>query len=168
MLAAFTKETGIKVVYDVYDNNEIVETKLLAGGSGYDVVVPSAPNVARLIQAGTLQKLDKSKIPNLVNAWPAITDRLAAYDPGNEYAVNYMWGTTGFGYNVDKIAARMPDAPVELLGHDLRPRRRLEIRRLRRLSARHARGNDPRCPQLSPPQPGFEGYRPISRRRPTC
>ncbi len=112
VLAAFTKETGIKVVYDVYDNNEIVETKLLAGGSGYDVVVPSATTVARLIQAGTLQKLDKSKIPNLVHAWPEITSRLEVYDPGNEYAVNYMWGTTGIGYNVDKINAIMPDAPV--------------------------------------------------------
>ncbi|MEP0322898.1 MULTISPECIES: polyamine ABC transporter substrate-binding protein [Hyphomicrobiales] len=113
VLAAFTAETGIEVVYDVYDNNEIVETKLLAGGSGYDVVVPSAPNVARLIQAGALQKLDKSKIPNLVHAWEAITARLSGYDPGNEYAVDYMWGTTGFGYNVAKIAERMPDAPVD-------------------------------------------------------
>ena len=113
VLEDFTKETGIKVVYDVYDNNEIVETKLLAGGSGYDIVVPSASNMARLREAGTLQKLDKSKIPNLVHAWPEITSRLEVYDPGNEYAVNYMWGTTGIGYNVDKIAAIMPDAPVD-------------------------------------------------------
>jgi len=113
VLAAFTEETGIRVVYDVYDNNEIVETKLLAGGSGYDIVVPSGSNVARQIQAGTLQKLDKSKLPNLPHIWPLIAQRMEAYDPGNEYGVNYMWGTTGVGYNVDLIAARMPDAPVD-------------------------------------------------------
>ena len=102
VLTKFTAETGIKVVYDNYDNNEIVETKLLAGGSGYDVVVPSGPNVARQIQAGTLQKLDKSKIPNLSHQWDVISKRLETYDPGNQYAVNYMWGTTGIGYNVKK------------------------------------------------------------------
>ncbi|HVY20713.1 MAG TPA: polyamine ABC transporter substrate-binding protein [Bauldia sp.] len=112
-LEKFTAETGIKVVYDNYDNNEIVETKLLAGGSGYDVVVPSGPNVARQIQAGTLLKLDKSKIPNLSHQWDVISKRLETYDPGNQYAVNYMWGTTGIGYNVDKIKAAMPDAPVD-------------------------------------------------------
>ena len=90
VLTQFTEETGIKVVYDNYDNNEIVETKLLAGGSGYDVVVPSGPNVARQIEAGTLQKLDKSKLTGLTHMWPEITTRLEAYDPGNEYAVNYM------------------------------------------------------------------------------
>jgi putrescine transport system substrate-binding protein len=112
-LEKFTADTGIKVVYDNYDNNEIVETKLLAGGSGYDVVVPSGPNVARQIQAGTLLKLDKSKIPNLSHQWDMIAKRLETYDPGNQYAVNYMWGTTGIGYNVDKIKAAMPDAPVD-------------------------------------------------------
>src|SRR6185312_7304229 len=90
----FTKETGIKVVYDVFDSNEILETKLLAGGSGYDVVVPSAHFLARQIQAGVFQKLDKSKLPNLSNMWDVITERTAVYDPGNEYSVNYMWGTT--------------------------------------------------------------------------
>jgi putrescine transport system substrate-binding protein len=112
VLDGFTAETGIKVVYDVYDSNEVVETKLLAGGSGYDIVVPSATNFARMMQAGVFQKLDKSKLPNLVHMWDAIEERLATYDPGNEYAVNYMWGTTGIGYNVDKINERMPDAPV--------------------------------------------------------
>jgi len=113
VLTAFTEETGIKVVYDVYDNNEIVETKLLAGGSGYDIVVPSASNIARQIQAGTLQKLDKSKLPHLSHVWPLIAERLQTYDPGNQYTVNYMWGTTGIGYNVGMIAERMPDAPVD-------------------------------------------------------
>ncbi|GEO85206.1 putrescine-binding periplasmic protein [Ciceribacter naphthalenivorans] len=103
VLEDFTKETGIKVVYDVFDSNEILETKLLAGGSGYDVVVPTGPFLARQIQAGVFQKLDKSKLPNLVNLWPDVSARLAKYDPGNEYAVNYMWGTTGIGYNVEKV-----------------------------------------------------------------
>ena len=100
----FTKETGIKVVYDVYDSNEILETKLLAGGSGYDVVVPTAsPFLARQIQAGVYQKLDKSKLPNLSNEWDVVAERVAKFDPGNEYSVNYMWGTTGIGYNTKKI-----------------------------------------------------------------
>jgi putrescine transport system substrate-binding protein len=115
VLADFTKETGIKVVYDVFDSNELVETKLLAGGSGYDVVVPTAPFLQRQIQAGVFQKLDKSKLPNLKNMWPVVMDRLAAFDPGNEYAVNYLWGTTGIGYNVKKIQEIMPDAPVDSL-----------------------------------------------------
>lgn len=113
VLADFTRETGIKVVYDVYDNNEIVETKLMAGRSGYDIVVPTNPNMARLIAAGTLMKLDKSKLPNLEHMWPFITERLAAYDPGNEHAVDYMWGTTGLGYNEDMVAQRIPDAPTD-------------------------------------------------------
>ena len=113
VLADFTKETGIKVVYDVFDNNEIVETKLLAGGSGYDVVVPTGPFLARQIQAGVFQKLDKSKLPNLSNLWPEISERLAKYDPGNEYAVNYMWGTTGIGYNVEKVKAALGDVPID-------------------------------------------------------
>ena len=100
----FSKETGIKVVYDVYDSNEILETKLLAGGSGYDVVVPTAsPFLARQIQAGVYQKLDKSKLPNLSNMWDSVAERVAKFDPGNEYSVNYMWGTTGIGYNTKKI-----------------------------------------------------------------
>jgi putrescine transport system substrate-binding protein len=113
ILADFTKETGIKVVYDVFDSNDILETKLLAGGSGYDVVVPTAPFLARQIQAGVFQKLDKSKIPNLSNLWPEISARLAKYDPGNEYAVNYMWGTTGIGYNVDKVKKALGDTPLD-------------------------------------------------------
>ena len=99
----FTKETGIKVVYDVFDSNEILETKLLAGGSGYDVVVPTANFLARQITAGVFQKLDKSKLPNLVNTWDVVNDRTAKYDPGNDYSVNYMWGTVGIGYNEKKV-----------------------------------------------------------------
>ncbi len=113
VLADFTKETGIKVVYDVYDSNEIIESKLLPGGSGYDIVVPTDSTMARLLKAGAIGKLDKSKLPNLTNMWPTITDRLAVYDPGNDHAVDYMWGTTGLGYNTAMIAERLPDAPLD-------------------------------------------------------
>ena len=113
VLEAFTKETGIKVRYDTFDSNDTLEAKLLAGKSGYDVVVPTAYFLARQIAAGIFVKLDKSKLPNLVNAWPEIADRLAGYDPGNQYAVNYMWGTTGIGYNVkDARAVLGADATI--------------------------------------------------------
>ncbi|MFZ1172410.1 polyamine ABC transporter substrate-binding protein [Bradyrhizobium sp.] len=100
VLEDFTRETGIKVVYDTFDANETLETRLLAGKSGYDVVVPTAYFLQRQIKASVFQKLDKSKLPNLVNAWPMVTARLATYDPNNQYGANYMWGTTGIGYNV--------------------------------------------------------------------
>ncbi|CAM5525987.1 putrescine transport system substrate-binding protein [Aquamicrobium terrae] len=103
ILDDFTKETGIKVVYDVYDSNEILETKLLAGGTGYDVVVPTSSFLQRQITAGVYQKLDKSKLPNLKNMWDMVTERTQVFDPGNEYSVNYMWGTIGIGYNAKKI-----------------------------------------------------------------
>jgi putrescine transport system substrate-binding protein len=109
ILEDFTKETGIKVVYDVFDSNEILETKLLAGSTGYDIVVPTGTFLARQIQAGVFQKLDKSKLPNLSNMDPVVMDRLTKYDPGNEYAINYMWGTTGIGYNVAKVKERLGD-----------------------------------------------------------
>lgn len=104
ILTDFTAKTGIAVVYDVFDSNELLETKLLAGGSGYDVVVPSGYFLARQIQAGVFQKLQKDKLPNLVNMWDAISERMAAHDPGNDYSVNYMWGTLGIGYNKARIA----------------------------------------------------------------
>ena len=113
ILEEFEKETGIKVVYDVFDSNDILETKLLAGGTGYDVVVPSGAFLARQVQAGVFQPLDKSKLSNIENMWDVITQRTAIFDPENAYSVNYMWGTTGIGYNVAKVAERMPDAPVD-------------------------------------------------------
>jgi putrescine transport system substrate-binding protein len=103
VLEAFTRETGIKVVYDTFDANETLETRLLAGKSGYDVVVPTAYFLQRQISAHVFQKLDKSRLPNLANAWSTVTQRLATYDPGNLYAANYMWGTTGIGYNVKTV-----------------------------------------------------------------
>jgi putrescine transport system substrate-binding protein len=114
VLEDFTRETGIKVVYDTFDANETLETRLLAGKSGYDVVVPTAYFLQRQITAHVFQKLDKSKLPNLANAWPVVTERLATYDPGNVYAANYMWGTTGIGYNVKAVQKILgPDARID-------------------------------------------------------
>ena len=121
VLSDFQKETGIRVVYDVFDSNEVLETKLLAGQTGYDVVVPSGSFMERQIRAGAFQKLNQSKLANKGNQWQDILDRLAIYDPGNAYSVNYMWGTTGIGYNEDKIKARMPNAPVDSLAMLLDP-----------------------------------------------
>ncbi|HEY3641374.1 MAG TPA: polyamine ABC transporter substrate-binding protein [Xanthobacteraceae bacterium] len=122
VLADFTKETGIKVRYDTFDSNDTLETKLLAGKSGYDVVVPTGFFLERQIKAGVFQKLDKSKLPNLANLWPEIAQRLAVYDPGNQYAVNYMWGTTGLGYNVKKAREILgPDARIDSLDTVFKP-----------------------------------------------
>ncbi len=112
ILKEFTAETGIKVVYDVFDSNDVLETKLLAGKTGYDVVVPSGGFLSRQIQAGVFQKLNVSKLSNHGNLWDLIKDRTEVYDPGNAYSINYMWGTTGIGYNVGKIKERMADAPL--------------------------------------------------------
>lgn len=108
----FEAATGIKVNYDVFDSNEVLEAKLLTGNSGYDIVVPTANFLERQIQAGLFMKLDKDKLPNLANMDATIMQAVQTADPGNEHAVVYMWGTTGFGYNVDMIAERMPDAPT--------------------------------------------------------
>jgi putrescine transport system substrate-binding protein len=114
VLEDFTKETGIKVVYDTFDANETLETRLLAGKSGYDVVVPTAYFLQRQIKAKVFQKLDKSKLPNLANAWPFVTQQLATYDPGNVFAANYMWGTTGIGYNIKAVQKILgPDARID-------------------------------------------------------
>ena len=113
VLEDFTRETGIKVNYDVFDSNEVLETKLLAGSTGYDIVVPSASFLERQIKAGVFQKLDKARLPNLKNLDPEITQRIAQHDPGNEHSVNYLWGTSGVGYNAAKIKERMADAPVD-------------------------------------------------------
>jgi putrescine transport system substrate-binding protein len=98
-IADFEARTGIKVTYDTYDSNEVLETKLLTGRTGYDVVVPSGNFLERLNKADVFMKLDKSKLPNLANMDPEIMRRAADHDPGNEHSINYMWGTTGIGYN---------------------------------------------------------------------
>ncbi|WP_370399804.1 polyamine ABC transporter substrate-binding protein [Sulfitobacter sp. JB4-11] len=116
LLEKFEEETGIELIYDVFDSNEVLETKLLAGGSGYDVVVPSGTFLQRQITAGAFQKLDASQLPNRENLWDVIEDRLKKYDPEAAYAVNYMWGTTGIGVNINKVKEVLgDDAPVESL-----------------------------------------------------
>ena len=136
VIEAFQKETGIEVSYDVFDSNEVLETKLLTGKSGYDVVVPSAYFLERQIQAGVFRKLDQSQLPNLGTSIRGLQTSIAAHDPGNEHGVIYMWGTTGIGYDADKVAAIMPDAPDRLLGPRVRPGRGLEVQGLRRLVPR--------------------------------
>ncbi|MFJ2366208.1 polyamine ABC transporter substrate-binding protein [Pseudomonas sp. NPDC087697] len=106
-LADFEKATGIKPVYDVFDSNETLEGKLLAGHTGYDVVVPSNHFLGKQIKAGAFQKLDRSQLPNYSNLDPALLKRLEKNDPGNQYAVPYLWGTNGIGYNVEKVKAAL-------------------------------------------------------------
>jgi len=113
LLAKFEEETGIDLIYDVFDSNEVLETKMLAGNSGYDVVVPSGTFLQRQITAGAFQSLDFAKLGNSGNLWDVIKDRTEQYDPGNAYSINYMWGTTGIGVNVGKVAEVLgDDAPV--------------------------------------------------------
>ena len=109
----FEEQTGIKVTYDVFDSNDMLETRLLAGNSGFDVVVPSASFLERQIKAGVFQKLDKAQLPNLKNMDPDIQQRVALHDPGNEHSVTYLWGTTGIGYNVDKVKKVLGDQPLD-------------------------------------------------------
>jgi len=114
----FTEATGIEVVYDVYDSNEVLEAKMLAGSSGYDVVVPTSDFLQRQIAAGVYQPLDKSKLPNLSHMDAALMEGASQYDADNEHAVIYMWGTTGIGYNVGMVAERL-GAAYEVSSWDL-------------------------------------------------
>jgi putrescine transport system substrate-binding protein len=116
LLEKFEQETGIDLIYDVFDSNEVLETKMLAGGSGYDVVVPSGTFLQRQITAGAFQKLDLEQLPNHDNLWDLVASRTAQYDPDNAYSVNYMWGTTGLGVNVGKVTEVLgEDAPIDSL-----------------------------------------------------
>jgi putrescine transport system substrate-binding protein len=121
-IAKFEKLTGIKVTYDVYDAEETMEARLLAGSSGYDVVSASTDFFSREIKAGVYQRLDKSKLPNWRNLDPRILAIQAEYDPGNQHAVPYLHSINGFAYNVDMIRARMPDAPVDSLDMIFNPK----------------------------------------------
>ncbi|MDP5291434.1 extracellular solute-binding protein [Oceanimonas sp. CHS3-5] len=113
-LASFTKETGIDVTYDVFDSNEVLEAKLLAGNTGFDVVVPTGDFMGRQIQAGAFLPLDKAKLTHYENLDPRIMALLEEKDPGNQYGVPYLWGTTGIGFNVDKVKEVLgEDAPVD-------------------------------------------------------
>lgn len=113
VLKGFEAETGIKPVYEEFDSADTLETRLLAGKSGYDVVVAPAPFLARQAKAGLFRKLDKAKLPNLANLSPEIAARAARFDPGGAYSVTYLWGTNGIGYNVDRVRAAFPDAPLD-------------------------------------------------------
>lgn len=117
----FQSATGIEVVYDTYDSAETVEAKLMAGSSGYDVVDTASLNLPRFAPSGVFSKLDKSKLPNWKNLDPEILRVLSELDPGNEYALPYMWGTTGITVNVDLVKARIPDAPVDSMELLLNP-----------------------------------------------
>ncbi len=116
LLDQFEEETGIKVVYDELVSNQVLETKLLAGNSGYDVVVPSDPYLARQIAAGVYRPLDKTLLPNIGNLWDAVTRQTDAVDPGGLYSINYMWGTTGIGYDVDAVKARLGTDTIDSWG----------------------------------------------------
>jgi putrescine transport system substrate-binding protein len=111
-IANFEKEFGIKVNYDLYDSTEVVEAKLLAGRTGYDVVMHSARYSARLIPIGVYQPLQKDQLPLWSNLDPWVLDIMADYDPDNAHGMPYMWGSTGYAVNLDMIRARMPDAPL--------------------------------------------------------
>lgn len=116
LLEKFEAETGIKLVYDVFDSNEVLETKMLAGSSGYDVVVPTGTFLQRQIMAGAFQELDRSKLPNIGNMWDVVEKRTEQYDPANAFSINYMWGTTGIGVNVGKVAEVLGEnAPIDSL-----------------------------------------------------
>ena len=112
-LKTFEKSSGIKAQYDVYDSNETLDAKLMAGRSGYDVVFPSNHFMARQIQGGALKKLDKSRLPNWQNLNPTLMKALETNDPGNQHGFPYLWGSTGIGYNVDKVKAVLGDVPVD-------------------------------------------------------
>ena len=112
-LPDFEKQTGIKVHVAYFDTNETLETKLLAGSSGYDIVVPTASYFERQIKAGVYLTLDKSKLPNLKNMDPQLMAKVALHDPGNDHGIIYMWGTNGIGYNEKMVKELMPDAPLD-------------------------------------------------------
>lgn len=122
LLEKFEQETGIELTYDVFDSNEVLETKMLAGSSGYDVVVPSGTFLQRQIAAGAFQPLDKEQLPNAKNLWDVVSSRTAQYDPDNTYSINYMWGTTGIGVNVGKVKELLgDDAPIASMALVLDP-----------------------------------------------
>ena len=120
-VAAFERQTGIKVVYDTYDSDAALEAKVMAGDSGYDLVTTSTDFFGRQIKAGVYQPLDKSKLPNWKNLDPAILSVMAQYDPGNAHAVPYLHGVNGFAYNVEMIKVRLPNAPVDSLDMIFKP-----------------------------------------------
>lgn len=122
LLEDFTRQTGIKVVYDTFDSNEVLETKVLQGDIGYDLVVPSNSNLPRYITAQAITPLDKARLQGLQNLWPDVVRHLEPFDPGAKYAVPYMWGTIGIGYNRDAVAQRLPGVAVDSWAFALDPK----------------------------------------------
>ncbi len=122
-VARFTRETGIRVRYDVFDSLETLEGRLSAGRSGYDIIVPtSEPTFARLLRAGGLREIDRARIPNWRNLDPVLMERVASIDPGNRHGAVYLWGTVGLGIRVDRVRAALgPDVPLDSLDILLRP-----------------------------------------------
>jgi putrescine transport system substrate-binding protein len=144
----FEDQTGIKVVYDVFDSNETLEAKLLAGKSGYDIVVPSNNFLAKQIKAGVYQELDKSKLPNWKNLDPALLKAVGdASDKDNKHAFPYMWGTIGIGYNPEKVKAALGVDTI-FLGRAVQAGERCQAQELRHKLPRLADRNDPGCPAL--------------------
>ena len=113
ILKDFTAKTGIKVVYDTFDSNEVQETKVLTGGTGYDIVTPSNNNLVRYIGAKAVQPIDAAKLPNRKNLWPELLTRMEPFDPGGKYSVPYMWGTIGLGYNAAALEKRLPGVKID-------------------------------------------------------
>ncbi len=113
LLEEFTAETGIKVVYDTFDSNEVLETKVLTGGAGYDIVTPSNHNLPRYITAKAIQPLDFARLPNRKNLWPDLMARMEPFDPGAKYNIPYMWGTMGVGYNKAEVEKRLPGVALD-------------------------------------------------------
>lgn len=121
VIKSFEQETGIKVNYDVYDSNEVLEAKMMTSGSGYDVVVPAGSFLERQAKAGIYTQIDRSKLSNYSNLDTELLDKIAAHDPGNLYNVPYSWGTVGLGYNVEMIKARVGDMPTNTLDLIFKP-----------------------------------------------
>jgi putrescine transport system substrate-binding protein len=113
ILTDFTEETGIKVVYDTFDSNEVAETRVLTGSTGYDIVTPSNNNLVRYIGAGAVRALDMDKLPNARNLWPEMLARMEPFDPGGKHSLPYMWGTIGIGYNEAALAQRLPGVALD-------------------------------------------------------
>jgi putrescine transport system substrate-binding protein len=124
----FEQQTGIRVTYDVFDSNDVVETRLLAGNSGFDVVVPSASFLERQIKAGVFQKIDPAQVPNLKNMDPDIQQRVALHDPGNAHSVTYLWGTTGIGYNEAQVKKVLGDTPLDSWNFLLDPQQAAKLK----------------------------------------
>jgi putrescine transport system substrate-binding protein len=122
LLRQFTKATGIKVRYDVFDSSDAVEAKLLAGSAGYDIITVSNPYLGRQVPLGLYTELDRARLPHWGNADRQVLDLISTFDPGNRHAMPYVWGVTGTIYNVDAVAARMPNAPLDSLGMFFDPR----------------------------------------------